>query len=952
MQSTFIDINSPVFTDYRQDIVSSLRYKAFNCSGFQILIRIKDGVILEFRRSLMNILETEDKEFIGIRINELDLFEKFQIDGIVYTLKRKSKNILKEIKWNLDETISRHFICSLNLTERDDCECINIIGIDLSEYNIIQQDLIIGRNGSQELLENAPIGVFKTTISGKFIEVNEYLSKKLGYKTPNELMAAIKSIGEDLYYSNEEREKCLESLKNNQNYSVFTTKFKRRDGGVISMRIVAKITSNEHDQPYIFGFAEDISENERVQRALSESQRFQKSIFDGSADPIVILDLQGRCLDINLAFEKNYGYAASEFIGKKLPDSDIYENGNFDVWIQACRSGNGISGYEYNRKLKDGSSVPVRVTVSPITGDSGELFAVSVWYNDISDIRGAQNRAEDYFNKLLFLQYSATELLTLSSPDEIGEYVIGKISSLLRESIIFYSEVFQHDKIVKVKKISGISETLQNKIMEKLPAHLFDVDVPLSDYYIDKYINEKLVKFDGDFVDYTKGIIDENDADFIAKLLNINDIYIAGLSVKSSIYGSVNILKRGDDNPAEISDLLEAFLNQVSIVLERKSAEQKLLDKENDFISVINFSIDPIMMLDMRGDVLNVNDAGASILKSEISEIIGSNIFDLIGDRHGRIDLYSRDNISEINKLIQFESEYNGVYYDVHVNPIYDKRGKVTRLAIMARDIQKRKEAEIKIKESEAKLKETIEAKDKFFSIISHDLKNPISGFMLLAKTLNNNIDTYTRDELKDLFNIIIDSATNIQNLLNNLLDWAKTQRGAMPFNPTNFALVESVLDLEYVFKSSLIDKNIQLEINIPDDLYVYADFNMIQTVFRNLVSNAIKFSYPKGKIIISANELICSSGNFVQAIIQDFGVGISEKNIAQLFSLERNLTTLGTANEKGSGLGLILCKDFVEKNGGRISVISQQDSGAEFRFLLKPAMSHNYDEILWDELL
>lgn len=238
----------------------------------------------------------------------------------------------------------------------------------------------------------------------------------------------------------------------------------------------------------------------------------------------------------------------------------------------------------------------------------------------------------------------------------------------------------------------------------------------------------------------------------------------------------------------------------------------------------------------------------------------------------------------------------------------------------------------VKLTESEEKLKELNANKDKFFSIISHDLKSPFTSLLGFSDFLLNDIDEMEKDEIKEFVQNINSSAKGVFKLLQNLLEWSRLQTDRIEFFPGLFDIGILINDLKDIYVANLIQKNIKLEITIDDELKVYADKNMIETVIRNLLSNAIKFTPNGNKIHITAKR----NDEFVYVSVRDEGVGISESNMKKLFRIDEHLTTDGTNAEKGTGLGLILCKEFVNKNGGEIQVSSEINKGTEFKFNLQ----------------
>ena len=239
------------------------------------------------------------------------------------------------------------------------------------------------------------------------------------------------------------------------------------------------------------------------------------------------------------------------------------------------------------------------------------------------------------------------------------------------------------------------------------------------------------------------------------------------------------------------------------------------------------------------------------------------------------------------------------------------------------------------LEESNQKLKVMNVTKDKFFSIIAHDLRSPFNAILGFSELIKDEINTKKDIDLINEYNESVnESAHNLFTLLENLLQWANSQRGELEFSPTQFDLFEIIQSNLTIFSLKASDKSIKLISNIKPNTMVYGDINMINTIVRNLISNALKFTDSNGEIHLSTRI----ENNFVFLSVKDSGIGISKENQEKLFRLDGNFTTCGTNDETGSGLGLILCKEFVEKNGGNIWVESEINKGSKFVFSLKSA--------------
>lgn len=226
--------------------------------------------------------------------------------------------------------------------------------------------------------------------------------------------------------------------------------------------------------------------------------------------------------------------------------------------------------------------------------------------------------------------------------------------------------------------------------------------------------------------------------------------------------------------------------------------------------------------------------------------------------------------------------------------------------------------------------------KDRFFSIVAHDLKGPFLPVLGNAELLIEIADYVSADEVRQRCQTIYDAGSRVIDLLDNLLQWSRMQMERINFDPVHVNLNDIIENNLWLFDQSAANKEIHLKSEIDEGVHVFADVNMLNIVLRNLTSNAIKFTPPQGQILISVrnNNAQPNQGiGFVEIAVKDTGVGISRENQPKLFRIDEHYTTLGTNEEKGTGLGLIITKEMVERNRGRIWVESEPDQGATFRF-------------------
>ncbi len=314
----------------------------------------------------------------------------------------------------------------------------------------------------------------------------------------------------------------------------------------------------------------------------------------------------------------------------------------------------------------------------------------------------------------------------------------------------------------------------------------------------------------------------------------------------------------------------------------------------------------------------------------EWTEMIHPDDFDPVMDNM-RDHLYGKTQAYEAAyRIIAKDGTYKW-FYDRGVVTERNDKGAPLKLVGIVFDITESKEAEEKTKRAKKQLEELNAAKDKFFSIIAHDLKNPFNYLLATTEFLYGNIESLEASNVKDYVKELNSSAKQVFSLLENLLQWARAQSGRIKFDPICVNLFEITLSNASLMRRIAEGKNITLTDNVNPEIEVFADYDMVNTVVRNILSNAIKFTEEGGSVKIEARDV----GDMVEVVVEDDGKGIPPEEIDSIFNIGEENPSVGTAGEVGTGLGLSLCKDFIEKNRGTIRVESKLGEGSKFIFTL-----------------
>lgn len=399
-------------------------------------------------------------------------------------------------------------------------------------------------------------------------------------------------------------------------------------------------------------------------------------------------------------------------------------------------------------------------------------------------------------------------------------------------------------------------------------------------------------------------------------------------------------------------------------ITDKKKSEEALKKSEENYRSLFEETKDVVYATSPEGKFIELNQAGLDLFGfSTINEVRDIDIAKEIyvnPEEHTKF----KEELEKKGYLKDYEISLrtrNGevIYITETSSALKDKEGRVVAYRGILRDVTYIKQSEAQLKElvselqkkkqelemttcklgalnkqlfkSEEELKTSNAAKDKFFSIIAHDLRSPFTSLIGLSGIIVSDCDTMSNEEIKSFVINIHKSAMNVFNLLENLLQWSRIQTGRMEYVPAKFDIYDIVEQAISVLLGNAVKKGIDIISEVPLNSLVIADCNMVSSVIQNLISNSIKFTNRGGTVKISVNELV----KYFEISVSDNGVGIPEKDIDKLFRIDIHHTTAGTGNEKGTGLGLILCKELIEKNGGKIWAESTLGEGATFKFTL-----------------
>lgn len=488
-------------------------------------------------------------------------------------------------------------------------------------------------------------------------------------------------------------------------------------------------------------------------------------------------------------------------------------------------------------------------------------------------------------------------------------------------------EILLDDLNVEFVRAQSGNEALEKTLEHEFALALVDVQMPEMDGFETVRLMRQVKKTKYLPVIFVSAIysdeyykikgIESGAVDFIAKPI-----------VPEILRGKVNIFQ----------DLYKQKKNLEGEIELRKKTEKELIISEKKYHGLFDGIPAGLYQTSEEGKFLVVNEAFAKILgynnKEEVLKESASKFYINEKDRVK----WSKD-IQKFGVVQNFETKIRRVdgkeiWIQDNARAVKDSNENLLYYEGSTLDETQRKEAEDALKKSEEELRKANQTKDKLFSVVSHDLRGPVGNLNHFLEELVDHPDLFSKEEAEEILKLLKISASSTFNLLENLLSWARNQTGEIKYKPEKIQLSEIVFENVTLLENNAKLKNIKLSSNVSEDLMVKADKNMILTVVRNLISNAIKFTNDDGKVDLTAK----ANRKDVELTVADTGVGMDEEVAKIIFDPYSGHSTRGTKGEKGTGLGLNLCKEFVEKNGGKIWVESKVGEGSKFKFTLPKA--------------
>jgi len=835
-----------------------------------------------------------------LQINQLfnsEVNEKIHKEFDSSVKNKRSEKLITNIKLN-EEDIP--FECRIEplVNWREQIQFLFFFFRDISDF-VKEKKILEGEIGElkqyQLITDTVSDAIFALNSDGEIIFWNKASELLFGY-TRSEVFGKFFGKAFDVF-DLEYFDGIKKQIENSKIWKIVLTVYKKDGKKEI---IEAKFSLANNSSGTVVVVCTNITERAQTEKLVKASEEKFKSIVSLASELICNLDTEGNIIYANAAFINTFKYSENEILAKNIKDfiskSYLAEHG-FNLKLFESP---GTKEFEIEGVTKTGEIIFLDTIISP----------------------SFQNNRLSYFN-LIFTDHTKKQVN--------------------QKNLMIFLSMFN-------AFLDGVAAECEGKII-------------LS--------NEAFAKIFG--YDNSKELIDKD----LFDLVSVNDIpkvasYFQLIGKNKDIPERFEFLAKRKDNSNFYTEIsLSAFESDKKVyvvmvardITERKRAQQAIKESEEKYRGLTDNIDDFLYTFERTGSILR-----PVFYTSSVEKITGYNQTDFLEDSRLIFKLiYPDDFLSLKKKLssllrskIQMSGEFefriinkhgNIVWIRNKLNIVRDHEGKIQKIYGLVSDISLRRNAEDELKRSTENLVKLNETKDRFISIISHDLRTPFSSILGFTDLLLSDSDL-TEIEKRQYVEFIKESSKSMLSLVNSLLDWTRLQTGRIRFEPEKIevsSIIESSLN---ALSGVAFQKNIEITSNVSKDTVVFVDKDLMLQVINNLISNSIKFTPQHGSIIISVKP--SSRMRFIEFTVKDSGIGIKPDDIKKLFKVDSKFTSEGTEGEKGTGLGLSLVKEIIDKHGGEIWVESDFGKGSQFKFTL-PIASANIllvDDSKTDRLL
>ncbi len=897
-------------TDLENKVEALQKYEAFfhHTPLPFIIINAKNGEVVDVNDAFLQVTESKDKQIIGNTTSDSIISKESSLKiANSYRKTNQVKDVEIEFK---DSKNNTKYISVYLFHKKLNNEAYNFSSfVDITEKKIINKLLKESEENYKNLADFAPFGIIINS-KNKLLYINQLASDIIGLNNTESIIG--KSLLDVVHKDSVKfvKERMLKKIADSA--TLIEEKFVRSNGDVIWIELTAKnIIYFGH--PSVIVFFRDISKRISLLNSIRERDEKIRLIYESSIDAIIQTNNEGDILLFNHAAESLFKYKAGEILYKNISDlidfNNLPQKSILSLFYKNQINNQikkGVRGEQFFKR-KDGTAFLGDISI--FTGNTDNGIYVVATIKDITEIKADKLKLEESEKNYRLLVETMNDGVIKTDLDYKIMFANSRAAEILGYSLNELIEKNGYEILFSQEEIDFIKN--KNRLFN------------LSDNY-----EIRLKKKDGSFI----------------------WVLISG----SLIYDSKNIVG--------------GYIAVFSDVTLKKTTEFELRHYQQFLERIIENIPVSLVVKDAKTGVFKIwNKTAEKMFGIPKSEAIGKTDYDFF--KKEQADIFTQ---KDLEVFVQTEPvEIDEQYIDI-INkktriithtikvPLLNEKGLPESVIVFSEDITERKHNEDEknklyedlfqskrileensqnimklnkeLSESEKKLKDSLNAKNKFFGIIAHDLRSPITGFLQLTKLLTEEINNITLSELNEISRTIYLSADKLYKLLENLLEWSFIQQDQIIYSPKKLNLLEAINDVFQYFDQLAKDKKISIDTNISPEICIFSDPNMFETIIRNLISNAIKFSYESSIISINYNLSNEEPDKYIISV-KDSGIGISNEFIPYLFKIEKKLQKTGTKSEDGSGLGLILTKEFVERNGGKIWVESKQNEGSTFFF-------------------
>jgi len=838
----------------------------FSPSGYFTLDQ--PGIISALNPSGASLLGKEQLELIG---NDFRLFISNNSQQIVNVFLHKifTSNSKQTCVAELTNVNKPSIFVHLEGKVIDDKPKCLIIAVDITEHIMIADQIRESESKYRTLVDEVNDGFYISDSKGVLSFANLAMARILGFNHPDEIIGHRFIEFLPVEKAGELAEKFRYAMSSGINSDSIETKVRRQDGTYAFIEIRPRVIVEGEILKSNQGIIRDITRNKLAEKELQDKESLYRTLFENANDAIFTIR-KDKFIDCNLMAISMFGFETKEdikghhpweFSPAQQPDGRNSVESALEK-IESAMEGNP-QRFHWKHETKNRKSFDVEVSLNLVKFEDTTLIQSIV--RDISESKQAE------------------EALKISESN---------YRNLFENSVMAVSQVSIDGYLIHANDAYAQMYGYANQ--KELFSEMYDVGRfyahPDMRNEVHQLLNEN-------------GIMEPREMEVVRRD-GTHFFILVGARVLHDLNGNVYGYQ------AEHVDITK-----------RKKAENLLMQSEARLSAFMEHVPALILIKDQHLRPVYANNKFRELFPFE--EWFGKTPGELFPPEIANSMI--ENDLEAINKgFNSYEETWTDKASVLHIYSTQKFRINIPEsepfLGAIITEITDRKKAEESLRENEKNLRELIATKDKFFSIIAHDLKSPFNSILGFSELLKEDAKDLNIADIEHYAGIINASARHTFELLENLLTWARMQRGTVSFEPRSIFLDQLILQEFDFMKNNAIHKNINLLSHVTKNFIVVADDNMLSNILRNLITNAIKFTHKNGMVQIAVQI----QDDYVRISVTDNGIGLKPERIDQLFKIETSFTTRGTENEKGTGLGLLLCKEFVEKHGGKIWVESE----------------------------